>query len=98
MKQTFILAFLLITALIGNAAILSNKTLAKGEKMENVIVDSKEMTEASTCTVTISGSLKIAGSGIEVTCTATSDDCTTATTDASNCLKTAIRLVKAALQ
>ena len=58
----------------------------------------KVATEISAeCTVTVEGKISVAGTGITVTCSATNDDCTAAATNAVNCVKSAIKAVRAAI-
>lgn len=102
MKKTLILIFLLGTAFLGSAASSKSNSLTSKQKSNERIVSIKSVSNRelnkTSCTVEISGSIKIAGSGVEVKCTATADNCAAAAADAVSCVKGTIKAVKAALQ
>ena len=97
-----ILTFLLGIGLLVNATPSGSNSLPgkqkSNEKITSIKATSNLESDKGSCTVEVSGSIKIAGSGIEVKCTATADNCTAAAADAVSCVKGTIRAVKAALQ
>jgi len=100
MKKTLFILVLICTISVSKAE--SFTTTKNNHSFTKIKTVSSSFEKAVTqineqCTVTIEGKISIAGSGITVTCAATNDDCATATTNAVNCVKSAIKAVRAAI-
>lgn len=89
MKKTLLVATILLASMTtfakNSKAIKNNysKKLFKANMIENV-----------DCTVTVTGTISIAGSGISIACAATASDCVKATDQALSCVSLAVNRAK----
>ncbi len=101
MKKTLIVVLLLNAFLISNAATMHKTGDTKTRKNDGKITSIKytliKMEKKGSCEITMNASLKVSGVGVEVTCKVTADNCEAASIEASNCVKAAVKRVKAAL-
>lgn len=86
---------------MGNAATTHKTEGTKSHKNDGKITSIKyaliKTAEKGSCEITMNASLKVSGVGVEVTCKVTADNCEAASIEASNCVKAAVKRVKAAL-
>lgn len=99
MKKILFLLVLICTISFSKAESFTTKNSNSFTKIKPALSAFKKAdTEINEeCTVTVEGKIIISGSGITVTCSATSDNCTAAATNAVNCVKATIKAVRASI-
>ena len=95
MKKTLLVTYIMF---IGFSSFAKSKNLSSKEfenkftKVENF--NQINRLDNGDCTVTMTGTISIAGSGFSVACAATASNCDAATTQALNCVGSAINRIK----
>lgn len=87
MKRMMIAAMLLL----GTVSVFAAD---EKSEVESVKIKKEEKQKAAVCTATVEGSLKVMGSGFQITCSATSDkNCRDAAREAKSCVEEVKKLL-----